>query len=109
MIQQQHRLLFSATMAPQYLALALRDLQSRLTAATIFHLQRLDETEQIALLVLRAKYRGIELTPAVATYILQHWSRGFSQLLIALEKLDEASLIEQRKLTLPFVKKVMGW
>jgi len=36
-------------------------------------------------------------------------SRDLQSLLIVLDKLDQLSLVEKRRLTIPFVKKVMDW
>jgi DnaA family protein len=107
-LQKQHKLLISANCTPQYLPFELADLKSRLSAATIFQLQSLNEAEKITALIKRAQLRGVTLTQPVAEYLINHWPRDFRSLITALEKLDTASLIEQRKLTIPFVKKVMG-
>jgi DnaA family protein len=44
----------------------------------------------------------------VAAYIIQRLSRDMNELFWQLNRLDHASLAEQRKLTIPFVKKVLG-
>jgi DnaA family protein len=45
----------------------------------------------------------------VARYILHRGPRRLDELFIILETLDRASLIAQRRLTIPFVKQVLGW
>jgi DnaA family protein len=45
----------------------------------------------------------------VAGFIMRRAPRRLGQLLGILDKLDENSLQAQRRLTIPFVKSVMGW
>jgi DnaA family protein len=59
-------------------------------------------------LQLRAQQRGLALSNEVTHYLLTHVSRSMSDLVVLLDKLDYESLAEQRKLTIPFIKKYMG-
>ena len=45
----------------------------------------------------------------VAAFVIRRSERNLGQLLQVLDTLERASLVEQRKLTVPFVKKVLGW
>ena len=45
----------------------------------------------------------------VANYIIGRAPRSLAQLIELLNRLDSSSLIEQRALTIPFVKKALGW
>ena len=40
----------------------------------------------------------------VTNYLMKHGPRDMTALMDLLEKLDYASLVEQRKLTIPFIK-----
>ena len=60
-------------------------------------------------LQVRARKRRIELTSSVAEFIYQRSNRGISQLIDVLNKLDQVSLVEKRKLTIPLIKTTMGW
>lgn len=102
------RLLITADCPPLQLSLKLKDLISRLSAASIFHLQGLTETEKITALQRRAELRGLSLSDQVAHYLLSHFPRDNKTLFDTLNKLDKASLIAQRKLTIPFVKSVLN-
>jgi DnaA family protein len=66
-----------------------------------------DEDKQQAL-QMRARARGLELGDEVAQYIIQRLPRDTNELFWQLQRLDHASLAEQRKLTIPFVKKVLA-
>ena len=86
------------------LDLVLKDLQSRLAWGLVFKLESLDDTALATALQLRAKIRGMELPDDVVAYILKRSTREMNALFSLLEKLDRESLVEQRKLTIPFVK-----
>ena len=51
----------------------------------------------------------MELTDAVAEFILLRSERRLSALMEILDKLDRRSLQEQRRITIPLVKSTMNW
>jgi DnaA family protein len=57
----------------------------------------------------RAEQRGLVMGDEVAGFILRRAPRRLGELLGILDCLDENSLQAQRRLTIPFVKSVMGW
>lgn len=97
-----------ASASPLDTVFALPDLASRMRSANVFHLSPLDDEGKTRLLTERARERGLELPGEVAAYWLLRGSRGIAQLLAGLERLDRASLARRRKLTVPFVKEVLG-
>lgn len=107
--QRQGRMLMSASAAPRGLGLQLPDLASRLGWGLVFQLQALDDEGKQQMLKMRAERRGLQLPDEVARYILSRGARGMNELFAALEQLDQASLQAQHRLTIPFVKRVMGW
>ncbi|MET0660227.1 MAG: DnaA regulatory inactivator Hda [Steroidobacteraceae bacterium] len=106
--EQGGRLVFASTQAPQTLGIQLPDLASRLRGGLVLRLQVLDDAEQTAALKLRAEARGLELNDEVAQYLLRRLPRDMTALCEFLDKLDRAALVAQRRLTIPFVKQVMG-
>ena len=102
------RLLIAAHQGPHELPIALPDLQSRLSWGVTYQLQELGDADKQAALQLRAKARGLELNDEVAQFILHRAPRDLNELFCYLNRLDDASLAEQRKLTIPFVKQVLG-
>lgn len=54
-----------------------------------------------------ASRRGLQLPDEAARYILSHAARDTVSLLGLMERLDRASLVAQRRLTVPFVKSVL--
>lgn len=103
------RLLITSVLPPQELNCALADLQSRLCAMLVFGVHDLADDDKRQLVQQRASARGLQLNDEVAHYLLNHGQRSVSALLQLLDVLDQASLAEQRRLTTPFVKQVMGW
>jgi DnaA family protein len=92
---------------PQALPLKLPDLLSRLSWGVTYQLHPLTDDEKITVLIRRAKARGITLSEEVGKYLLSHCPRHMTTLLAALDALDKASLAQQRRLTIPFVKEVL--
>jgi len=103
------RLLLAASSSPRELPVQLADLQSRLTLALVFQLQSLSDEDKLRALQLRASRRGLHLSDEVGRFILTRGERSMSALFDLLERLDQASLQAQRKLTIPFLKETLGW
>lgn len=101
------RLLVAAEQSPRELALTLEDLRSRLQWGLTYQVHSLSDDDKQQALQLRARARGLELSDDVAQYIIQRLPRDTNELFWQLQRLDHASLAEQRKLTIPFVKKVL--
>lgn len=103
------KLCMAAEHNPQSLALGLKDLQSRLQLALVYEVKPLDDAARQAVLMARARDRGIELKGEVAAFLLTRSPRGMADLLDILEQLDALSLAEKRRITIPFVKERFGW
>ncbi len=94
----------SARGAPASIKRLLPDLVSRLSWGPVFQLAVLSDVEKIAALQQRAQRRGFELPEDTAKFLLNRLQRDMSTLCSTLDALDTASLVAQRKLTVPFVK-----
>lgn len=105
---QNTSLLVAADMAPTRTPLQLADLKSRLTWGVTYQLQPLSDEQKLNALALRAKFRGLVLNKTVGKFLLSRCSRNMIELFHTLELLDKASLIDQRRLTIPFVKQVLN-
>ena len=101
------RLLISSTAPPAALRLTLPDLRSRLLAAPVHQLRELDEAGQIQVLEARAARRGLELSREAAAYLVHRLPRDMHSLCAVLDRLDEAALVAQRRLTVPFLREVL--
>lgn len=102
------RLLFAATASPRELGLALQDLVSRLEWGPVFHLQLLEDEQKIEALRLRARQRGLELDIESAKYVLSRFPRDLNGLFAVLDTLDAASMIKQRRISIPFIREVFS-
>jgi DnaA family protein len=74
----------------------------------VFQLQVLSDAGKREALQLRAQLSGLELTENVADYLLRHYPRDLFGLFERLDQLDTAAMAMQRRLTIPFVKTVLG-
>jgi len=101
------RLLISSTVPPAALRFTLADLRSRLLAAPVHQLRELDEAGQVQVLEERAARRGLELSRDAAAYLVHRLPRDMHSLCAVLDRLDEAALVAQRRLTVPFLREVL--
>jgi DnaA family protein len=101
------RLIASAGRPPSLVQWALPDLGSRFTASMVFQLRALDETEQQEALRLRAHTRGFELPDETSRWLQRRFPRDMRALYELLDTLDEAALVAQRRLTVPFIRSVL--
>jgi DnaA family protein len=101
------RLLAASTAPPAALDFRLADLRSRLLAAPVHQLRELDEESQLRALEERAARRGLELSRDAAAYLVHRLPRDMHSLCAVLDRLDEAALVAQRRLTVPFLRQVL--
>jgi DnaA family protein len=102
------RLVTAAQAPPALLQWALPDMGSRFSASAVFQLRVLDEAEQQAALQLRARLRGFELPEETSRWLQRRYPRDMKRLYELLDTLDEAALVAQRRLTVPFIREVLG-
>ena len=100
--------LYAAQSGPDNLALALPDLRSRLQQCARIGLSPLDDDGRRAVLRDRAQRRGLVLEDAAIDWLLTRTDRDLGALVGLLDKLDRASLAAQRRVTVPFLRKVIG-
>lgn len=107
MREQQKPLLMTGTQGPRDLAFELQDLKSRISWDLTYHLQPLCDQDKINLLQKRADTRTFEITEDVAAYLVKNVKRDLPTLLDLLDRFDQETLAEKRKLTIPFVKSLL--
>lgn len=100
--------LYAAQASPDDLALALPDLRSRLQQCARVGLSPLDDDGRRAVLRDRAQRRGLVLEEAAIDWLLTRTDRDLGALVGLLDKLDRASLAAQRRVTVPFLRMVLG-
>ncbi|GGA82163.1 DnaA regulatory inactivator Hda [Neiella marina] len=107
--EQGKVLIVSADAAARHLQLQLPDLTSRLDWGASYQLAAPDDDSKLAILQLRANMRGLVLSDEAGRFLLHRASRNMADLWLTLNKLDTASMQAQRKLTVPFIKQVLGY
>lgn len=105
---QHATLAFAARQLPGHLPLVLPDLASRLASCSRFALKPLGDAERRDVLKARALQRGFELDDAVLDFLFRRYPRDLGALLELLERLDRESLAHQRRVTVPFLRRIMG-
>ncbi len=101
-------LVFAGRPVPAGLATVLPDLGSRLAWGPVVRLEPLSDGQKRRALTERARTLGLDLPPAVADYLIRHYPRDLAGQFDRLNRLDRASLAAGRRLTVPFVKEVLG-
>jgi len=100
-------LLYTATAAPDALGLVLPDLRSRLSQCGRIVLDALDDEGRGAVLRERAVRRGLALDEAAIDWLLTRTGRDLGGLVVLLDRLDRESLAAKRRITVPFLRKVL--
>ena len=100
-------LLIAARGSASSVSVKLPDLQSRLRGAVSFPLQPLDDDQQSEALRRRARSQGYDLPEDAVRYMQRHVARGLGQLCRLLDRLEQAALSQQRRITVPFVRAML--
>jgi DnaA family protein len=106
-LEQNNCLLISGDQSATQLGLSLPDLVSRLSWGLTEQVKPLDDDEKVTALQYRASKRGLTLSSEAANFLLNRLSREMGNLIASLDILDNASIREQRKITIPFIKDVL--
>jgi DnaA family protein len=108
LFDRRSALLFASTLTPGDLDVGLPDLASRLRAAQVYTLRPLADTDRARAIERLAAERGLELSGDVVAFILRRVPRRMDELLGIFERLDRGALAQQRRVTIPLVKEVLG-
>ncbi|MCF1183020.1 DnaA regulatory inactivator Hda [Marichromatium gracile] len=105
--ERGRQLLVAARQPPERLTLDRADLRSRLQWGPCYRLLALTDRDCEQLLSTSAAQRGLRLGPALVRYIMHYHARDPESLLALIERIDAASLREQRQPTIPMVRRVL--
>lgn len=108
LFDRQAQLIVAASKPPALLPLSIEDLRSRLGSGPIVALKPLSEAESIEALIGHATSLGLEMNESVANYLVRRVNRDLGSLLRHLDHLDRASMAAARKLTIPFIRSIIG-
>ena len=101
-------IIVSSKAAPRESGFKLPDLVSRLARLAVYHLAVLGDDDRSRALQMRARHRGLDLPDDTANFLLTRSKRYMASLYALLDQLDDESLAAKRRLTIPFVKDVLG-
>jgi DnaA family protein len=96
--------IFNEVSEPRQATWVLEDWRSRAAACVVYQVRELDDAGRVEALRLRAAQRGLQLPDETSEYLLKRMPRDLPSLLRLLDELDEASLVAQRRLTIPFIR-----
>ena len=99
---------YAAAARPDALGLSLPDLRSRLGQCTGIVLSPLDDAGRGEVLRQRAQRRGLVVDEAALDWLLRRVGRDLASLTQLFDRLDRASLVAQRRLTVPFLRATLG-
>lgn len=105
--QNNHQLLLTADCPPKYLTFDLPDLKTRMAWGLTLKVQSLRDDQLIDAMSHKARFLGFDISPPVGKFLLHHWVSDLPSLWRLLQTIDQATLAEQRKLTIPFLKKIL--
>jgi DnaA family protein len=105
---EKSTLLFAASTPPGQLGIGLPDLVSRLSACTQATLKPLDDNARRQAVRQRAQLRGLMLDDAVLDWLFARTQRDLGSLTALIERLDRESLAAKRRITVPFLRKLLG-
>jgi len=97
----------SSLQPPELNGFALPDLVSRLGSGLIYPIQALNDGERLHALKMRAENRSLIINDDVLTFLVSRMSRDNHELFAFLDKMDKASLVEKRKITIPFLQSLL--
>jgi DnaA family protein len=101
-------LLLASVHRPLEVNMGLADLASRLRAAAVYAIRPLDDVDRAHAIERLAEQRGIELGDEVVNFILRRAPRRMDELIATFDRLDRSALAQQRPLTIPLAKEVLG-
>ncbi len=102
-----NHLLVSATKPARELPFVLEDLKSRLSWGLTFKLHPLTDKDLSQAFLARASLHGLQVPQDVIEFLMNRLPRSVQGMMDVFDQLNQASMIEQRKLTVPFVKQVL--
>lgn len=100
-------LLITHEQPPARLAVSLPDLRSRLNALPVAMLEAPDDTLLHALMIKQLADRQLSIDPDVVHYLLTRCERSCDAIARLVNRLDEASMQQKRRITLPFARQLL--
>ena len=100
-------IIISSTSSPKNIKIELDDLKSRLVWGQVHKIRPPNDELKIEILKRKASERSFELSESVAEFLIHRTDRDLNSLIKILDVIDHSSLAAKRKVTIPFVKKLI--
>lgn len=107
-IENESCLIITGSEAINKLGITLPDLVSRIGWGYIEQVKPLDDDDKTLAIQHRARQRGLMISDEATRFLLNRSSRDMTSLIQTLDILDKASIREQRKVTIPFIKEILN-
>lgn len=105
--EQGKKIIITGNNNVKNLSITLPDLISRLAWGETEAIKQLNDDDKVTALQFHAHQRGMQLLDDAAKFLINRHARDMSSLIDSLDLLDKASIREQRKITIPFIKDVL--
>lgn len=101
------QLILSASCPPKFIDIQLPDLKTRMSWGLTLKLSSLTEEQQLQALIYKADALGFDVPDNVGRFIITHYARDIASIWSILDKVEQATLIAKRKISIPFLKQIM--
>ncbi len=101
------QLILSASTPPKFIPVQLPDLKSRINWGLTLRLKPLTDEQLIEALIYKANDLGFEIPENVGRFLFNNCQRKPAFIWPLLDKIEQKTLIEKRKLSIPFLKQIL--
>ena len=101
-------LIMTSSQKPKQLDIQLPDLLSRLQWVLAFKIHELKDDDLLKALKNKCKQQGLQISEETLKFMILRLTRNINDLSIAIERLTNLAISTKRRLTIPFVKKVLN-
>lgn len=99
-------ILITGNLPPNQMSLRL-DLRTRLSQCLVLNLKELEDEEKKDVLLKRSYFMGINMKLEIIDYLVKNYNRNMHELIKLIEKIDKESIIQKKRITIPFIKNFM--
>ena len=107
MSENENATIFITGSLPPNQMLLRPDLRTRLSQCLVLNLKELEDEEKKDVLLKRSHFMGINLKLEIIDYLVRNYNRNMHELIKLIEKIDKESIIQKKRITIPFVKSFM--
>ena len=105
---QGTNLIMTSSQKPKQLNINLPDLLSRIQWVLAFKIHDLKDDDILKALKNKCKQQGLQISEETLKFMILRLTRNINDLTIAITRLTNLAITTKRRLTIPFVKKVMN-